>query len=127
MEKLERGWCPTCGGTAFVRGAVADELRCFKCREVGRPAYFSGAVPELSCKSPACGARVARKHWHLVTSFADFRERLREGYIRCPQCKGRHRALNVTIVTNSLGVESFFGQFGEYDPEAADKSRGDRI
>ena len=115
------GWCPNCGGTAFVRarrsGGDPDELMCFKCREVGTPEYFNGDSPGQSCKNPACRARIARKHWHLVTSFNDFRERLRQGFIRCPQCKGRHRAVNVTIVTSSLGVETFFGEFGAHDPE----------
>ena len=117
MATAKRRWCPHCGGTRFeTRGS--SHVSCSRCGEVGRPGYFEGDFPEQRCKKPGCGERFPRKHWSIVSGFRDFREELLKGFIRCPQCKGRHRATNVRVGVDALGTESHFGEFGEYVPES---------
>ncbi len=113
-------WCPECGGDQFAKervlGSDTGDLRCSNCGNIESREQLTVGFPDLTCKNPACRARFARRLTHLITAKQGFVEQLRLGFIRCPSCSGKHKAIGVEIRESGAGTGAYRGGFGEYLP-----------
>ena len=106
--------CPSCGshnvGKERVNGVDTGDIRCHECHEVWETKEDSSRT----CRNPACKQSIPAQRMSVAQLDKRFEPTLRQGFVLCPLCQGKHRAENVQFISDGPFRGSFSYEFGEY-------------
>ena len=114
MAYLRDKWCPECGSMNFDPvedyGRDNRNLKCERCGHVSSSSSLTGPFPEQTCKNSTCGMKFSSRESFRVPHFV---AELKKGFIKCPNCGSRHRAINILIDELTPGTGAYRAAFGE--------------